>query len=206
MRFEPASDRSLLIVVERAISPEVQSRIWQLAAAIKAPGIENVHPGYGTLLVSFDPRRIRHAEVEALASTALAAPIPAGALREIPVHYGGEYGPDLQDVAAHTGLAPEQVIALHSGAEYLVYFLGFSPGFPYLGGMPEALATPRLASPRTRVPAGSVGIAGTQTGIYPQETPGGWRIIGRTAAVLFDVRRDPPNMLSMGDRVRFVPA
>lgn len=122
----------------------------------------------------------------------------------IRVRYGGADGPDLVAVAAHCGLSEEEVIERHAGAVYRVGFMGFSPGFGYLVGLPEALATPRLSSPRTRVPAGSVGIAGMQTGVYPQATPGGWRLIGRTDAVMFDAEREPPSLLRVGDVVRFV--
>ena len=124
---------------------------------------------------------------------------------EVPVVYGGEFGPDLDFVSLHTRLPVEEVIRLHSGGEYPVYMIGFTPGFPYLGGMDGRLASPRLETPRTRIPMGSVGIAGEQTGIYPQESPGGWRIIGRTPLRLFDLQREPPCLLSPGDVVRFVP-
>jgi KipI family sensor histidine kinase inhibitor len=138
-------------------------------------------------------------------------PAPAGVrepgeMHEIPVRYGGDDGPDLTDVAAHRGLTEDDVAALHAGATYTVGFIGFSPGFPYLLGMPDTLATPRLATPRTRIPAGSVGIGGSYTGIYPQATAGGWRLIGRTDHVLFDAGRSPPAMLAAGATVRFVPA
>ncbi len=126
-------------------------------------------------------------------------------LVEIPVRYGGEFGPDLADVARHTGLTPERVVEMHAAAEYLVYFLGFAPGFAYLGGLPPELATPRLSAPRKRVPAGSVAIGGNQTGVYPIESPGGWRIIGHTDAKLFDPNAAEPVLLRMGDRLRFVP-
>ncbi|MCX6630649.1 MAG: 5-oxoprolinase subunit PxpB, partial [Candidatus Solibacter sp.] len=124
---------------------------------------------------------------------------------EIPVRYGGEFGPDLSDVARHTGLTEERVVQLHSAAEYLVYFVGFATCFPYLGGLPPELATPRLAAPRKHVPVGSVAIGGAQAGIYPLASPGGWRLIGRTRLLLFDPSACPPPLLRMGDRVRFVP-
>jgi KipI family sensor histidine kinase inhibitor len=170
-------------------------------------GILNLHPGYATVLVSFDPRRIAHDRVEQLARMADGAtsPLPEAKTVSIPVCYGGELGPDLDEVATHCSLTPERVVELHSTAEYLVYFLGFSPGFAYLGGMPPQLATPRLPSPRVRVPAGSVGIAGEQTGVYPIASPGGWRLIGRTGLRLFSPVQDPPALLAPGDRVRFVP-
>ena len=122
---------------------------------------------------------------------------------EIPVCYGGELGPDLEDVARLHGLAPEDVIRLHTGAEYLVYMIGFMPGFAYLGGLPERIATPRRKTPRTAVPAGTVGIGGRQTGVYPLVSPGGWNLIGRTPLKIFDFARDEPTLVSTGDRVRF---
>jgi inhibitor of KinA len=124
---------------------------------------------------------------------------------EIPVCYGGAFGPDLEDVARHNGLTPEEVVRIHSGTEYFTYMLGFLPGFPYLGGMSERIATPRKQTPRLRVPAGSVGIAGSQTGIYPLESPGGWQLIGRTPLALFRPEDDPPVLVKPGDRVRFHP-
>jgi inhibitor of KinA len=122
---------------------------------------------------------------------------------EIPVCYGGDFGPDLKSVADRNGLTPDEVVTIHCKSTYPVYMIGFAPGFPYLGGMSERISAPRLDTPRERIPAGSVGIAGTQTGVYPIETPGGWRLIGRTPLRLFDAVRDPPSLLQAGDRVRF---
>jgi inhibitor of KinA len=124
---------------------------------------------------------------------------------EVPVCYDEDLAPDLRDVARHVGLSADEVVRLHAGATYVVRFLGFSPGFPYLAGLPERLAMPRLERPRVRVPAGSVAIAGGQAGVYPQATPGGWRVVGRTPLRLFDADREPPALLRMGDLVRFVP-
>ena len=124
---------------------------------------------------------------------------------EIPALYGGEYGPDLEFVADHSGLSQEEVVRVHAGMDYLVYGMGFTPGFAYLGGMSERIATPRLQTPRTLIPAGSVGIAERQTGVYPIASPGGWRLIGRTPVQLFDAGRDPPVLAGPGDYVRFVP-
>lgn len=210
-----ASDRSLLISFGEGISLELHRRTARLTHALQdAPGILNLHPAYSSVLVEFDPRQRSHAEIEALIRAAWdagaghepsAEPTPPGRAIEIPVRYGGELGPDLADVARHAGLPPERVIELHASATYLVYFLGFSPGFPYLGGLPPELATPRLPAPRRRVPAGSVAIGGSQAGIYPMDSPGGWRLIGRTPLTLFDAQADPPARLAMGDRVRFVP-
>lgn len=173
------------------------------------PGVLNLHPAFASVLIDFDPRRHRHSDLEALVRERLSAQPAETAVEsrlvEIPVCYGGADGPDLEEVARHTGLDPELVIQRHSAAEYRVYFLGFSPGFPYLGGMPAELATPRLPSPRKRVPAGSIAIGGLQTGVYPMESPGGWRLIGRTSLRLFDAAAEPPALLCLGDRVRFVP-
>ncbi|HTJ93216.1 MAG TPA: 5-oxoprolinase subunit PxpB [Pararobbsia sp.] len=141
-----------------------------------------------------------------IAAAAHREPLPArGRLVELPVHYGGIDGPDIEAVAQHAGLSVEALIERHAAAEYTVYFLGFQPGFAYLGGLDPALVTPRRKEPRLRVPAGSVGIGGEQTGVYPTVSPGGWQLIGRTTAVLFDPGRDPPSLLEPGDRVRFVP-
>jgi inhibitor of KinA len=122
---------------------------------------------------------------------------------DIPVCYGGDFGPDLDAVSSHTGLSTEEVVAIHGEPDYLVYMIGFAPGFPYLGGMSERLASPRRESPRAKIPPGSVGIAGSQTGVYPIETPGGWQLIGRTPLRLFRPERDEPSLLRTGDRVRF---
>ncbi len=211
MTIRPASDASLLVSFGDSISLEAHHQVLRLAQALADMplGVRNLHPAFASVLVDFDPRRCTQAQIESLIRERLAASetISHGERRliEIPVRYGGEFGPDLAEVARHTGLSPERVVELHSSAEYLVYFLGFSPGFPYLGGMPPELATPRLPAPRRRVPAGSVAIGGAQTGIYPLESPGGWRLIGRTPLRLFDAAAEPPALLAIGDRVRFVP-
>lgn len=205
MTTVPASDRSLLVRFGDEISPAIHRQVRDFVRAFRAPWVTNLHPAYATVLISFDPRRTTHAEMEAAAQAAAAAtPETDARLVEIPVHYGGEDGPDLDDVARINNLTPEEVIAIHASVEYLVYFLGFSPGFPYLGGMREEIAAPRLAVPRKHVRAGSVAIGGRQTGIYPLASPGGWRIIGRTDLELFRADRRPAALLEMGDRVRFV--
>ena len=210
MTIRPASDRSLLVAFGDAISLETHRRVFRLTRALEGVrGVLNLHPAYASLLVEFDPRLRDHAQIEALvrgcaANEAAAGHVEETRLMEIPVRYGGEFGPDLSDVARHTGLAPERVIELHSAAEYLVYFLGFAPGFAYLGGLPPELATPRLPAPRKHVPAGSVAIGGNQTGVYPIVSPGGWRIIGHTDAKLFDPDAAEPVLLRMGDRLRFI--
>jgi inhibitor of KinA len=211
MRVVDSSDRSLLLVFDDRISLAAHRDVLRLTPLLQSVrGVTNVHPAYASILIDFDPRSIRHSGVERAAAElfaqAASTPLPEPRTVEIPVVYGGAYGPDLEALAALTGHTPDEVAALHSGAEYLVYFLGFSPGFPYLGGLPESIAAPRLETPRKRVPAGSVAIGGRQTGVYPMASPGGWRIIGRTPLRLFTPNADPPVLLRMGDRVRFVPA
>ena len=172
------------------------------------PGVANLHPAYASLLLTLEPpgperRRIEDEVVRRLDAARTVA-LPEPALVEVPVRYGGEWGPDLAEVAAACGLTPAEVVREHSRAEYVVYFLGFSPGFAYLGGLPPRIAAARRPTPRTRVPAGSVAIGGSQTGVYPLASPGGWQLIGRTPLALFDPRRTPPALLAAGDRVRFV--
>ena len=172
-------------------------------------GVHNLHPAYCSLLVKFDGVKWRHKELERELRKYLArldkVRLPEPRHIEIPVCYGGEFGPDIDEVAAQHGITTEQVVKLHSSATYHVYFLGFTPGFAYLGELPKELVTPRLPSPRKRVLAGSVGIAGSQTGVYPFETPGGWRLLGRTPVSMFRTDRDGLSLLSIGDQVRFVP-
>jgi KipI family sensor histidine kinase inhibitor len=205
-----ASDRSLYLILGDTISFEMHQTVARATRALEGVrGILNLHPGYASILVDFDPRLLDHAEAAALVRESLAlyrddVPPPSREV-EIPMVYGREFGPDLADVARHTGLSPERVIELHAAAEYFVYFVGFSTCFPYLGGLPPELATPRLPAPRKHVPVGSVAIGGSQAGIYPLASPGGWRLIGRTSVKLFDPEAVPPPLLRMGDRVRFVP-
>jgi KipI family sensor histidine kinase inhibitor len=187
-----------------------QVRRWDAHLRGHPPrGVRNIHPAYASLLVSFDPRVRTLAELEAELRDLLATanpPEPTSSRRvELPTCYGGEFGPDLDEVARLAGMTPGEAAARHAGAEYLVHFLGFSPGFPYLGGLPEALDVARLPSPRTRVPAGSVAIAGGQAGVYPLASPGGWRLLGRTPVRLFDAARAEPALFALGDSVRFVP-
>lgn len=210
VRLLPAGEQGLLVELGDVVDPEVNRRVRRLARAISAAlgdEVLEVVPTYRSLLVLFDPLRVprrRLAErIEALGREAPAlADEPSRTVR-IPVCYGGEHGIDLDFVARHAGLGPEEVVAVHTSASYLVHMLGFTPGFPYLGGMSRRIAAPRLESPRTRVPAGSVGIGGEQTGIYPVESPGGWRLIGRTPLRLFDAGAPRPFLLGAGDVVRF---
>ena len=210
MTIHPASDRSLFISFGDEISMAAHQTVLRMTRCLLGVrGIRNLHPAYTSVLVDFDPRLLTHTMVEALVREQWAAhqdeAAPEPRVIEVPVRYGGEFGPDLPDVARHTGLSAERVVELHSGAEYLVYFVGFSTFFPYLGGLPPELATPRLSAPRKHVPQGSVAIGGPQAGIYPLASPGGWRLIGRTPMALFDLKSEPPPVLRMGDHVRFVP-
>jgi inhibitor of KinA len=212
VRFELSSDQSLLVYFGHEITLQAHERVRRLLRLHELEpiaGIRNLHPAYCSLLVKFDALKLRHAELEVILKKYLdrleEVSLPEPRQVEIPVCYGGEYGPDLSDVAAMHGMTTAQAIELHRSASYLVYFLGFVPGFAYLGGLPEALVTPRLATPRRRVPAGSVGIAGSQTGVYPFATPGGWRLLGRTPMAMFRTDREALSLLSIGDRVRFTP-
>ncbi|MFL7794867.1 MAG: 5-oxoprolinase subunit PxpB [Anaerolineae bacterium] len=211
-RFLLAGDAALVVEFGDAIDLAINRRVHALARALAEnplPGLGEAVPSYRSLLVHYDPLQLAHVEAEAFVTEMLQrcedAPLPEPRLVEIPTVYGGEHGPDIGFVAERNGLTVAEVVRLHSEASYTVYMLGFTPGFPYLGGLPDALATPRLETPRQRVSAGSVGIAGAQTGVYPLATPGGWRLIGWTPAVLFDPTRTPPALLQPGDLVRFVP-
>jgi inhibitor of KinA len=212
-QFQPASEQSLLVRFgggEISLDAHRQVvRMLRLLETEPVSGIRNLHPAYCSLLVIFDALAWTHDELEAALRPYLGrledTPLAPPRCIEIPVCYGGEFGPDLDDVAALHGLSAAGVVELHSSAEYVVYFMGFVPGFAYLGGLPEALATPRLAAPRRKAPAGSVGIAGSQTGVYPLATPGGWRLIGRTPLEMFRPDREPMSVLAIGDCVRFRP-
>jgi len=205
-------DRGLLVELGKGIDPAVNRRVKQLHRIIareRPHGVVETVPAYASLLVVFDPLQ---ASPEALKRLIVglcdfedAGPIEDRTVVEIPVVYGGEAGPDLDAVAAHHGLSREDVIGLHTGTVYRVYMIGFTPGFPYMGELPEALDTPRRDTPRTHIPKGSVAIAQRQTGIYPAVSPGGWQIIGRTPVALFDPRKETPSFLTMGDAVRFIP-
>jgi KipI family sensor histidine kinase inhibitor len=211
-RILHAGDGALLAEYGDAIDARLNARVRQLQRALEAvrpAGVIELVPTYRSLLVHYDPMEVRHESAAALVlDAARQLPDDSGEptrVVTIPVMYGGAEGPDLADVAAHAGLSEAEVVNLHAAGDYLVFMIGFMPGFPYLGGLHPAIATPRLATPRTRVPAGSVGIAGGQTGIYPAESPGGWRLIGRTPVQLFDPRLDPPVLVQAGDHVRFMP-
>ena len=209
--FRAAGDQAVLVELGDEINPETNARVHSLARAIEEAGVEGVVdliPAYDSLLVQYDVRVVTMGELQArivqLDSERLES-LEGGRVVELPVLYGGEHGPDIDRVAEHAGIPVDEVIGLHSGTDYPVYMLGFTPGFPYLGGLDERLATPRVATPRLEIPGGSVGIAESQTGVYPLTSPGGWNIIGRTPLSLFDPTREPPSLLTPGDLVRFVP-
>ena len=212
LRFVPAGDKAFVIEMGDGISPEINRSVHNLFLAIEKqgiPGILDMVPTYRSLLINYDPLTLPPDELEervrALTQDLDETATGASRVVELPTVYGDDHGPDLAYVAEHNGLTEEEVIALHSGTNYLVYMMGFTPGFTYLGGMPEKIATPRLQTPRTAIPAGSVGIAERQTGVYPIESPGGWQLIGRTPVRLFDPSKQPPVIAEPGDYIRFVP-
>lgn len=221
MRVVPLGDRALLIHLGTTIDDATHRRVRAVYARLAAhpvPGTIELVPAFASVAVHYEPARVpndgggreqrspyaRFADrVRTVLADVEGDALPSPRTVEIPVRYGGEDGPDLEAVAAAHGLPAEEVVRLHSGATYRVYMLGFAPGFAYLGGLPDAIATPRRPEPRTAVPAGSVGIGGSQTGVYPLVSPGGWQLIGRTALRLFDAGRTPPALLAIGDVVRF---
>lgn len=214
VRFSPLGEDALVMQFGTTIQLEIHQRILLWKEAIEAaalPGVTEVVPAYTTLTVFFLPESIpatQNPYTRLKEGILQLAPHSATTqerqvIKEIPVCYEEPYALDLNFVAKHNGLSTQEVIRIHTSQDYPVYFLGFSPGFPFLGGMSEQIATPRHATPRTKIPAGSVGIAGAQTGIYPLASPGGWQIIGRTPYQLFDHKRQPPTLLQPGDIIRF---
>jgi KipI family sensor histidine kinase inhibitor len=210
MRIRQAGDSALLLELDEGINVSVNARAVAIAGAVRRaglPGIRDVVPTYRSVAVHFDPLSIDIETIrDALTRAADAAPDSSGGRTVvIPVQYGGDMGPDLREVAAFAGVSADEVVARHAGARYRVFMLGFLPGFAYMGTVDETIAMPRHATPRLKVPGGSVGIAGRQTGIYPRDSPGGWRLIGRTPVSLFNPHRVPAALLAPGDTVRFVP-
>jgi inhibitor of KinA len=210
MKVFSASDSSLLVVLGDVMSLDNHERVMSLFCALHRlnhPRIRNLHPAYASILIDFDPLRLSHEEaaslIENLAAEESSQYDRAANTVTIPVCYDMEFAPDLQEVANHAKIPTREVIRLHSSATYRVHFLGFTPGFAYLGGLPETLHAPRLATPRKHVPAGSVALAGSQAGIYPVDSPGGWRLIGRTPVRIFDPDATEPTRLKPGDRVEF---
>ena len=209
-RIVPAGDSALIVEFEERIDPEVNARAVALAERLHVDpvaGVRDVVPTYRSVAVYFDPLRTAHdalmARLEREAAAPMAAARPAHDVLRLPVCYGGEFGPDLAAVAAFGGISEKAAIDLHTKPTYHVFMLGFAPGLAYLGIVDERIAAPRRDTPRMRVPRGSVGVAGAQTGVYPAETPGGWQIIGRTPLLPFDLTRSNPFLMKAGDAVRF---
>jgi KipI family sensor histidine kinase inhibitor len=209
VRFRICGDRAISVELGDSIDPVVNSKVQVLFQTIRAhrqPGIVAVVPTYRSLLIHYDPWECSCEQLLLVIEECLAEPLEgatqAARRIEIPVCYGGEFGPDLENVAAHHGCSPEKVVEIHLAGAYRVYMIGFTPGFCYLGGLDRRLFMPRREEPRSRVPAGSVGIADRQTGIYSMASPGGWQLIGRTPLRLFDLEREEPFLLGPGDWIR----
>jgi KipI family sensor histidine kinase inhibitor len=207
----PLGEGALLVKMGAGMDLSLNQQVHALASALRTnlrKEVLDLVPGYNTLLITFDPECAREDVLREWILEAMRLlpenPMEAGKRVEVPTVYGGEYGPDLDFVSNHCRMNSDEVIRLHCKVEYPVYFIGFLPGFPYLGGLDSKIGAPRLETPRQQIPAGSVGIAGMQTGIYPLESPGGWRLIGRTPLKLFDPSQNPPVLLQPGDRVRFM--
>ena len=206
-----AGDSSILLQFGNTIDPAINRKIAatvQLMREQHINGVTDVIPAFCSLLINYDPRVISYEQIKRRMEALVKIDVSAGNTRkrvfEIPVCYGGEYGPDIQNIADHAGLSVEEVIQIHTSRDYLIYMLGFLPGFTYLGGLDERIHTPRLANPRIRIPAGSVGIGGSQTGIYPMDSPGGWQLMGMTPVKTYDPDREVPILVEAGDYIRFV--
>jgi len=202
--IEATSDSFLVVKYQDEITAEINGKVHSLYTLLNNnldKGILDLIPSYNSILIQYNPFHISFLNLKQLVENHISNPSKTDSKQtviDIPVLYGGKYGQDLDYVAEHNHLTNNQVIEIHSKPNYLVYMLGFTPGFPYLGGMDESIATSRLTTPRTSIPAGSVGIADKQTGIYPSESPGGWRLIGKTPLTLFDHTQNPPSLIMPG--------
>jgi len=211
-QYLTAGDRAIVLEFGNEISKELNLLVRKIYYCINnknIEGIEETVPTYRSLIIYYNPQKVKYTDLtrqlEELEKSVTEITLPTAHITEIPVLYGEEYGPDLEFVAQYNKLSAKEVINLHTAKEYFIYMLGFSPGFPYLGGMSDKIATPRLEKPRLKVSEGSVGIAGKQTGIYPIESPGGWRIIGRFPVKLYDPKKEFPFLLKSGDYIKFYP-
>jgi inhibitor of KinA len=211
-RFRLSGDRALLVEYGDGIAPVVNEKVRAMTALLRKnlpAGVEAVVPAYRSLSILYDPLTTTPAGLvpilQTLEADSRTAEIAEAKVVPIPVCYGGGFGPDIGVVIEHTGLREEEIVAIHASVEYPIYMIGFTPGFCYLGGLDGRLQTPRRKTPRTNLPAGSVGIAESQTGMYPVDSPGGWQIIGRTPLRLFAPARENPFLYEAGDRIRFVP-
>lgn len=212
MKFLYAGDSSMVIEFGNEISKEINSQIRALTDGLdnmENEFIREIVPTYRSIIVYYDSLKISYGDLKKKILELGDSRSDYGEeeinMVEIPVLYGGNSGPDIESVAEHNGISVEDVIKIHSSRDYLIYMLGFTPGFPYLGGMDERIATPRLEKPRLKIDAGSVGIAGSQTGIYPLESPGGWQLIGKTPLDIFNPENEDPFLLNAGDYIRFIP-
>ena len=210
VRYLVSGDSSVCVEFGNEISPDINRKIRAFKIAVEKsgiPGIVETVPTYRSLLVHYKPEVIGFQAItekfKSLMGTLDNIEIPPPTVIEIPVLYGGEMGPDIENVASHNGKTVEEVIKIHTSQEYLIYMIGFIAGFPYLGGMSKEIATPRLKEPRVKIDGGSVGIAGEQTGIYPLDSPGGWQLIGRTPLKLYDAEREKPVLLEAGQYIKF---
>lgn len=206
-----AGDSSILVQFGETIDPVINRKIAATVQMIKQQqikGITDLIPTYCSLLINYDPRVISFSalteRIRGLLRIEISTSEVTKKIYEIPVCYGGEYGPDIQNIADNAGISIEEVIKIHTSQDYLIYMLGFLPGFTYLGGLDERIHTPRLAQPRLKIPAGSVGIGGSQTGIYPMDSPGGWQLMGMTPVKTYDPDREVPILVEAGDYIRFV--